>query len=289
MELARKGKKEGPIFTVVVPVRNRGGARLRNCIKSISLQSMQPLEIIIADYGSSSEGHADIMETVEPFDCTVYYYPTDKVWSLALARNIGIRRANGYYVVVVDADLILEHEVVETLLLAHQSDSNSYISCFIRMLKSSILQEIEFPAPRRPGPPGPLPDAFAQLKEIDFWPSAGWGGLVSATKSWYFKVRGFDERMKFWGAEDSDLWKRAGLDGMNRLRINDFNLPDTGVYHQWHDDCLSWDQSKLSKEQQQQITWNKMIRAKDFTVIRNNEKWGLWEPAKPEDDQFFFD
>lgn len=278
MELARKGENRDPVFTVVVPVRDRWGVRLRNCVKSIALQSIQPLEIIIADYGSSSEGHAGIMETVEPFDCTVYYYPTDKVWSLSIARNMGIRRANTNteYVVVIDADLILGQGVIEALLLTHQSDPNSYISCFIHMLKATVLHELEFP------------DAFVSLKEIDFWPSAGWGGLISATKSWYFKVRGFDERMRFWGCEDGDLWKRAGLDGMNRLRVNDLNLPNTEVYHQWHDDCLSWDQSKLNRKQQRQIAWNREIYEKDLSIIRNNEKWGLWETPKPEGDRYIY-
>ena len=277
VELSRKQVSEDPVFTVVVPVRDRWGARLLNCVKSIALQTIQPLEIIIADYGSTAEGHMEIMKTVEPFDCSVYYYPTSEIWSLAIARNMGIRRSSCDHVVVVDADLVLEPRVVEVLLEGHLSRPKSYISSFIRMLLAEF-HEI------------PMPEGFPQLKEIDYWPSAGWGGLVSATRSWYFKVRGFDERLKFWGSEDGDLWKRAGLDGMDCYRLNELAQEDTAVYHQYHKGCLSGSRSDeeftVTKKQEEQIKWNRMIYARDHTILRNNEMWGLKESSPKRDDRF---
>ena len=125
------------------------------------------------------------------------------------------------------------------------------------------------------------------MREMGFWLSAGWGTVVSAPRSWFFKIRGFDERMKFWGAEDGDLWKRAGLDGMDHYRINDLWEADTEIYHQFHDDCLSWDQSKITAEEGRQIAWNKTLMTKDFTILRNNENWGLWK-AQDRGDEFIF-
>jgi len=247
-------------------------------------QTLQPLEIIVADYGSTGEGHEEIMKTLEDFDCSVYYYPTDKVWNLSKARNMGIRRSNTQCenVVVIDADLILEPRVMEALSRAHTSRARSYISCFIRMLMpeswpNDTLEDLR------------LPEDFVKLKNMNYWASAGWGGLVSAPRSWLFSVRGFDERMKFWGAEDGDLWKRAGLDGMDRYRINDLEETDTEIYHQFHDDCLSWNQGRLTKAEADQIAWNKMMAARDNTIARNNEKWGLWETSKPYEDRYLYD
>ncbi len=277
VELAREHVVEDPVFTVVVPVRDRGDVRLLNCVKSISLQTIQPLEIIIADYGSTAEGHMENMKTVEPFDCSVYYYPTSEIWSLATARNMGIRRSSCDHVVVVDADLVLEARVVETLLEGHLSRPNSYISCFIRMLLAE-LQEM------------PMPEGFPHLKEIDYWPSAGWGGLVSAARSWYFKVRGFDERLKFWGSEDGDLWKRAGLDGRDCYRLNELAQEDTAVYHQYHKGCLSGSLKEhgfsVTEEQKKRIEWNRMISKRDHTIMRNNERWGVMKPTSKRDDRF---
>ncbi len=312
MELSKKRGGDIPIFSVVIPLRDRWGTRLRNCVESIVNQTLQPLEIIVADYGSTEEGHDAIMETLEDYDCTVYYYPTDEIWSLAVARNLGIRRSNPRCenVAVIDADLILESRVIEVLSRAHASRPRSYISCFVRMLlpkawphfeeffKNCVMggqSRADCIAEYRKLYPGKFdedPDDFefprnsARLKNMGFLvESAGWGGLVSAPRDWFFKVRGFDERMKFWGGEDGDLWKRAGLDGMDRYRINDLEETDTKIYHQFHKDCNSaqlvdgpLDNIRLTTEECRQIQWNKMIETRDNTLIRNNDYWGSGKP-----------
>jgi len=287
MEHSREREGGPPIFSTVIPLRNRRGPRLRNCVKSMVNQTLQPLEIIIADYGSTEEGHEEIMKDLEDFDCSIYYYPTDEEWNLSKARNMGIRRTNAQCenVAVIDADLILEPRVMEVLSKAHTSRPRSFISCFIRMLMPKSWPDEFNDIPEDLC----LPEDFVKLKNVKFWPSAGWGGLVSAPRSWLFSVRGFDERMKFWGAEDMDLWKRASLVGMDQYRLNDLEREEVEVYHQFHDDCLSWDQSRLTKEEAAQIAWNKMIAARDNTMTRNNEKWGLWESSKPDEDRYLYD
>lgn len=284
MEHSREREGGPPVFSVVIPLRNRRGPRLRNCVKSIVNQTLQPLEIIIADYGSAEEEHEEIMKTLEDFDCSVYYYPTDEVWNLSKARNMGIRRSDARCenVVVIDADLILESRVMEALSQAHASRARSYISCFIRMLMPKTWPD------ESNATSGDLclPEDFVKLKDVNFWVSAGWGGLVSAPRPWLFSVRGFDERMKFWGAEDIDLWNRAGLDGMDCYRINDLKADGTEIYHQFHDDCLSWDQTKLTDEEADQIAWNKLIAAGDNTLMRNNDNWGLWQIRDKASDEF---
>jgi glycosyltransferase involved in cell wall biosynthesis len=286
---------------------------LQNCLESIENQTLQPLEIIVADYGSTEEGHDAIMGTLEDYDCTVYYYPTDEIWSLSRARNMGIRRSNPgcENVAVIDADLVLEPRVLEVLSRAHASRPRSYISCFVRMLQPKArARYVEFMdncvksggsradcisefKKLYPGRPDEDPDDFrlprdsAKLRDIACAEgsgiSAGWGGLVSAPRSWFFKVRGFDERMKFWGSEDDDLWKRAGLDGMDRYRINDLEETDTEIYHQFHDDSLSaaydepWGLISLTTEEKRHIDWNATLMISDYTLIRNNDNWGLWK------------
>jgi len=285
MEHSREREGGAPVYSIVVPITHGEGKRelnprLRNCMKSIEDQTLQPLEVIVADYGSKEDGHEEIMEALEDFDCSVYYYPdTDGIWNLSKARNMGIRRSQCENVAAVDADVILEPRVMEVLSKAHASRPRSLISCFARFLKPDAW----------PGGPTDLdlPEDFLKLREMGFWPSAGWGTVVSAPRSWFFKVRGFDERMKFWGAEDGDLWKRAGLDGMDRYRINDLEEANTGVYHQFHDDCLSWDQSRLTRKEAAQIAWNKTLMAKDYTILRNNDNWGLWK-TRDRGDEFIY-
>jgi glycosyltransferase involved in cell wall biosynthesis len=311
MEIAKEQAISDPAFSITVPVRDRWGSRLRNCVRSLEMQTLRPIEIIVADYGSTEQGHEAIMEALEGFDCTVYYYPTDEIWNLSRARNMGIRRSNPRCenVAVVDADLILEPRVFEVLSQAHASRPRSYISSFIWMLRSKIWPHykefmgncatsgqslVDCNEEYRKLYPGKLdeePDDFgstrdfAKLKNLAYGESAGRGGLVSAPRDWLFKVRGFDERMKFWGAEDGDLWKRAGLDGMDCYRINDLEETDTEIYHQTHKDCISgiwvngpYEVLDLTAEENRQIEWNKMIATRDNTLMRNNDNWGLWRP-----------
>lgn len=288
MEHSREREGDPPAYSIVIPVTHGEGKRalnprMQNCLKSIENQTLQPLEVIVADYGSTEEGHEEIMKVLENFDCSVYYYPTtDGIWNLSKARNMGIRRSNPRCenIASVDADVILEPRVMEVLSKAHASRPRSYISSFVRFLipdaapGRSRAQDFDFP------------EGFLKLREMRFWRSAGWGTLTSAPRSWMFKVRGFDERMKFWGAEDMDLWKRAGLDGMDCYRINDLEEEDTEIYHQFHDDCLSWDQTRLTKEEEAQIKWNKMIASGDNTLMRNKDNWGLWQVRGGRGDDF---
>ncbi|KKK77914.1 hypothetical protein LCGC14_2848790, partial [marine sediment metagenome] len=139
-----------------------------------------------------------------------------------------------------------------------------------------------------------------ELRNIDYWPSAGFGGLVSAARSWYFKVRGFDERLKFWGSEDGDLWKRAGLDGMDCYRLSDLNQENetthgygelsVEIYHQYHKGCFSGSlpehRANTTEEQRRRMRWNKMIVERDNTVLRNNDMWGLKRVIPKRDDSF---
>jgi len=311
MEHSREREGGFPIFSTVIPLRNRWGPRLRNCVKSVVNQTLQPLEIIIADYGSTEEGHKEIMKDLEDFDCSIYYYPTDEMWNLSRARNLGIRRSNPRCenVALIDADLILEPRVLEVLSQAHASRPRSYISCFIWMLlpkiwphykefmdncETSGQSRADCVAKYRKLYPGKLdegpddfgfPHDFAKLKNLAYGESAGRGGLVSAPRDWFFKVRGFDERMKLWGAEDNDLWKRARLDGMDCYRINDLGETDAEIYHQFHKDCYSgllvdalWGEISLTTEEKRQINWNIIIATRDNTLMRNNDNWGLWRP-----------
>ena len=86
---------ENLVFTLVIPTKNRWGARMRNCVRGIQLQTQRGIEVIVADYGSSEKGLRKMLKALEPFDCTVYHYKTDDVWSLSRARNIAINVKSG--------------------------------------------------------------------------------------------------------------------------------------------------------------------------------------------------
>jgi len=260
---------KAPKMSVVIPVRDRGGSRLRNCLRSLQLQSVEGIKVIVVDYGSTQENHLTIMETAESFNCTVYRCKTDKIWSMSISRNIGLRRTIerkkniGRFACTLDVDCILERDVIKTVLNLHKKEPRSLVVSTVWWLPSMTeekLGEIK------------LPRDYDHLHKIGSPRTAGHGALMSAKIDWWKKVRGFDERMRGWGADDDDIKKRAKWDHMtlrpleriknktNRLRI----------FHQWHPN-----KGKDGKAGNVE-TWrmNKKILKYAKGIVRNDKTWG---------------
>ena len=249
-------------FTVVVPVRNRYGSRLRNCLRSIELQTVDA-EIFIADYGSTTENHIKTMKLAPKSKS--FHYLTDEPWSLSAARNIGLRRTDTEYAMVFDADLIMEPCVLESLLVLHKMDPNTYISTQVVLLDTGSIDIDALELPRD----------YEQLKHAKAtYRSEGWGGLGSAHRDWWYESRGFDERMKWWGWEDVDMWKRVGRAGLKRVRLSDMNMPETQVYHQWHPNTQLEALQRQNEEILNHIILNERLSKRTPTIKRNDENWG---------------
>jgi len=253
-------------LTVVIPVRNLHWMRLINCLKSIKLQTLKKPEIIISDYGSSKEAFKELMKAAKPFPCNVLRYPTKTVWSLSIARNMGIRRAHGSHVVTIDADLILEPKVLETVLSLHRKNHEALVVSMVRNLRPTNLNNIK------------LPQDYNRLRKQCSTPRPGIGGLMSATRKWWHKVRGFDERMKGWGAEDDDIRKRAKLNGKTVIYLQHQKIPQTKVFHQWHPKpYLIKSKQITAKKYGELAAVNRKIYSGYGTVIRNNASWGVYK------------
>jgi len=249
---------EQPEITVVIPTRNISGLPIRNCIKSLELQTLAPSNTIIADYGSTTKKFNELMKDLEDFNCTVYRFITNEIWSLPIARNIGIRRATGKIVVTVDADLILEQDVLNTIVKQYKRDPNMFVVSSVCNLPSDKKLER-----------AQLPRDFKTFRKR-CTPRGGFGGVMSAPRSWWHQVRAFDERMKGWGAEDDDMWGRAVRDGRTLLNIQVLALPNTKVYHQWHR------RSTPSSHAEWCQVNRMMFKRSKYAIIRNDENWGLW-------------
>jgi len=203
------------------------------------------------------------MRDLENFDCTVYRYPTKDFWSLSIARNMGIRRATGKIVVTVDSDLIFEPNVLSTIVEQHEKLENPFVvSTVCNIYENVSLKKIR------------LPDDYIKFRNCRQRP--GKGGVMSAPRNWWHKVRGFDERMRGWGAEDDDMWARAERDERDLFNIQSLKLPHIKVYHQWHSIPFLIRTKQMSKEKYKEL-WriNKSIWKDNKTIIRNDENWGL--------------
>lgn len=113
-------KNPHPDLSVIVPVYNTG-AFLETCLNSILSQKVVNMEIIIVNDGST-DNSADIIKRYQHKDKRIRsVYQTNQ--GLSVARNTGLKLANGDYVLFVDSDdWILPDSLDYYLRLARKDD-----------------------------------------------------------------------------------------------------------------------------------------------------------------------
>lgn len=257
--------------TLVSPIYNLHGARVDNLLQSINCQTIHDIETILIDYGSNEKNHDYLMDTIEPYDVKVIYVE-DVIWSPPRACNIGIRQAQGKYVIKIDADLILEPRAVEDTVEKMRGRNMFIIRQPLYLPKDFDYENIN------------LPRDYSKLRKTKtHYQLPSYGGFFAASREWWHKVRGYDERYVWYGCNDWDLWNRALHDKMNRLIFGEPNLKgmkgitaynkNTHVYHQWHEQ--PWIRLDLTRKTYDLYRkQNRQIYNASNTVIRNTENWG---------------
>ena len=263
VETIRTDTPDNPTYSIIVPVRGRHGAMLRNCLRSIQLQTLPQIELIIVDYGSTQENHEELLEMLPP--CTLYRYKTTEPWSLSAARNIGLRRAKAPLSVAFDADLIMEPRTLERAYFNHMEHADTYQTSQVTLLNEGAIdpETIELPY-----------DYHLLSNAKATYMSEGWGGFTSAPRTWWNKCQGFNEEMKLWGWEDVDMWKRAARAGMNRVRLSDTHVKDTYIYHQPHHNVQQQALKQKETITLNTIKYNERLTKLSRGYIRNDEHWG---------------
>lgn len=263
VETVQTSNIENPVYSVVIPIRDRRGAMLRNCLRGIELQTLSPVELIVVDYGSTPENHEKLLDILP--DCTVYRYETDEPWSLAQARNIGLRRAHAPLSCALDADLIMEPRVLEYAHKLHIEQPNTYLTTQVVLLNEGAINPVSIELPR---------DYMKLLTAKSTYLSEGWGGFTSAETAWWRRCLGFDERLSVWGWEDVDMWKRAARAGLSRRRLSKEMLLNTVIYHQAHGNVQLEAITSGDAETLSIIKRNERLTKQSGGIVRNDEHWG---------------
>ncbi len=211
-----------PVLTVVIPIRNRGGDRVGNCLRSLRWQDApaERFEIVFSDYGSDAEHLAALRVLADEHGARVVHTPTRTLWNRARALNLGIRAARGEYVFCTDADMIFAPTFLSTLLAAQErAAGHAMVLCKCRDLPEDVREQR-----------WEEPDFASLLERASFRPRLGTGACQMAKRSFYFDVRGYDEKFVFWGAEDGDMTRRALRFGLAQVWVEE----QTSMLHQWH-------------------------------------------------------
>lgn len=211
-----------PEISAVIPIRNRTGTRLDNCLRSLRWQQLEPstLELIVIDFGSDPEHAAALRELTERHDAGLVRVETSAIWNRACALNHGIQRARARYVFCTDADMIFAPNFVATLLeVQRREQGRAFVVCHCRDLPAQLEEQ-----------PWTRDDFPRLLAAAAFRKATGTGACQVAEREFFERVRGYDEGFRFWGQEDNDMRFRAGRAGLREVWVQD----QTAMLHQWH-------------------------------------------------------
>jgi GT2 family glycosyltransferase len=212
-----------PKITTIIPIRNRTGLRLRNCLASLRWQdglSKKDQEILLVDFGSDREHHDKIVALAKDHGARVIDVRTSELWNRSRALNLGIREAAAPITFCTDADMIFAPDFLATALRrAADPAGMALVLCRCRDLPD-LGEEVAY---RKDDFPGLL--ARATMRK-----AMGTGACQILDTRWLRSVGGYDEKYVFWGFEDKDLVARAARAGLRPAWIHD----ETAMLHQWH-------------------------------------------------------
>ncbi len=106
--------KDNPIFSILVPVYNQE-RNVRRCLASVLNQTVENIEIIAVDDGST-DSSAELLQEYASVDKRLKIIHKDNNESLLMARITAMEQASGRYVLFVDSDDYIDEKTCERLL-----------------------------------------------------------------------------------------------------------------------------------------------------------------------------
>jgi len=199
-------------------------------------------EVIVVDDGSSSPLYPFIQDINQNYNLDYLYLERDELSSRSRARNRGLTRAKGEYIVFIDADIIVKPDYLRELDRVYRMEEEALIVGTRMMLREdtayeeicdrSIYDKYSLSADR----PEMFDFRLPIFKELSYNSSAmkfpfiyGLTCNLSAPKSKLEQVGGFDEELIYWGIEDIELSYRLHKAGV-KIIVNS----KLEVLHQMH-------------------------------------------------------
>lgn len=117
------------LVSVTIPIYNTPEVLLCKCIESIINQTYKPLEIFLVDDGSTNNA-LEVCKKYENKNIHVFHQDNQGV---SVARNVGIEKSLGEWIMFVDPDDELKADAIETLLSnVQKNDDIVAASCFLK-------------------------------------------------------------------------------------------------------------------------------------------------------------
>lgn len=210
-------KSSNELVSVIISTYNEE-KNIKRCIGSLKSQSYKNIEVIVVDSQKTTDSTSTISKSM---GAKVFIYGNER----SMQRNFGVSKARGKYILIIDADMVLEDKVVESCVRVIESDEE---------IKGLIVPEISIGE-----------GYWANCKSLEKNCYIGDPSVEAARffeRKSFIKSGGYNEKMV--SGEDWDLSKRVSNQG-RISRIYSY------IYH--HEGSLS-----LIKDLKKKLYYSKM-------------------------------
>lgn len=188
-----------PSISVIIPTYNRAEL-LRRTLTSVLAQTVAPLEILVADDGSTDDTPGVLRE----FAGRVSILRLPHRGLPAVSRNAALRQARGAWVAFVDDDDLWQPDKLERQLALATPDTG-LVCCNAELIGAS-----DVPLGRLLHEAHPLAKEPAPLRALIGGNFVVCSSVLAQT-ALLREVGGFHEGPELRGTEDYDLWLRCAL------------------------------------------------------------------------------
>tara|TARA_B110001454_G_scaffold219062_1_gene249696 strand:- start:2559 stop:3599 length:1041 start_codon:yes stop_codon:yes gene_type:complete len=213
---------ESPLVSVIV-LNYNAGELLLNCVDSIKKSTYANLEILVVDNISSDESQRKCKEKFPD----IKLIQNEKNFGYCGGNNVGIKEAQGEFIVILNPDTIVEPNCIKELILAHEKFGDGlYQPKILSLNEENIIQStgnmlhvFGFGFARDKG--NRITDKKEEVEKIGY----ASGTCLFTSRKVIEKVGLLDEFL-FLYHDDLDLGWRAA-----QIGINSYYVPDSKIFH----------------------------------------------------------
>lgn len=191
---------------------------LKECLDSVSRQSDEDWECIVVDDASTTESGRDIVRSYEQADERFHLVANQNNVYLAEARNIGIRKAQGNYILPLDADDMLTPGTVKALADSLDKDRTLHMAYGkVFFVKEDGQTPVVYEGHEETPGSSLWPTQFrfeSQMRQLNMLPYSS----MYRRDVWKL-TGGYSPRCRT--AEDATFWSRAVSYGFRPARVTE--------------------------------------------------------------------
>lgn len=195
---------EGKV-SIVIPCYNHG-EMLREALASIErVRNANLAEVVIVNDGSTDSQTCKLFEELSSSEYVIFHQPNR---GLGAARNAGVQRAKGEFILPLDSDNRLR---------------KAYLTRGVETLRANLAVGVVYGDAEYFGEK----TGRWEMREFDLARLAVVNYIDACAlyrRSVWESVRGYDEKMPWMGWEDWDFWLRVAFQGWRFAHLNDITF-----------------------------------------------------------------